>query len=221
MEKEEWRSIIIAIILMSILLMFSYNILAFNIFYIIIPILIISIFVIVQKRVANYIDVSIQIKNWEMSRWWISTWAELRKAIPVGIIFPLLLGFLSGGMIKMLSLLQFNATALPSKSVKRYGARRISGIMEWDDALIGFYSILAVGLLAILASFLSYSFFPFHELARFSFYFIIWNLLPISVLAGSKILFGSRPLYIFTLVLTILTFLILLFNGVWPSLKIF
>lgn len=221
MEKEEWKSIIIAIILMSVLLMFNYNILSFNIFYLIIPILIIGLFVITQKKVANYIDVSIQIKNWEMSRWWISTWAELKKPVSMGIILPLLLGFLSGGMIKMFSLLQFNATALPSKSVKKYGSRRISGIMEWDDALIGFYSIISVGLLAIVASFLNYSFFPFAELAKFSFYFIVWNLLPLSVLAGSKILFGSRPLYVFTLVLLIITFLILLFNGVWPGLRIF
>jgi hypothetical protein len=214
MEKVEWRSIILAIILSSILLMFNYNILEFNIFYVIIPAIIICLFVLVEKITANYIDTSIEIKSWEMSRWWYTTWAELKKPIPVGIVFPLLLGFLSGGMIKMLTLLQFHATALPSKSSKRYGARRISGIMEWDDALIGFYGLLILLALAIISSFMYSSIFPFSELAKYSFYYVLWNLIPISSLAGSKLFYGSYPLYIFTLILTALTFFILIIRNV-------
>lgn len=211
MEKGEWKSIILAIIIAAALLSFNNNILDFNIFYVLIPIIILGVFVISQKATANYIDVSIEIKTWEMKRWWYTTWAELKRAAPVGIIFPLLLGFLSGGMIKMLTLLQFHATALPSKAAKKYGIRRIMHIMEWDDALVGFYGILGVGILAILASFFTLTSFPFNDLAKFSLYYMVWNLIPISKLAGSKIFFGSRPLYVFTLILTFLTGMIVFY----------
>lgn len=211
MEKGEWKSIILAIIMASALLSFNYNILEFNIFYILIPIIIIAVFIASQKITANYIDVAIEIKTWEMKRWWYTTWAELKKAAPVGIIFPLLFGFLSGGMIKMLALLQFNATELPSKAVRKYGIRRIGHLMEWDESLIGFYGIIGVCLLAIIASFFNSTIFPFGELAKFSLYYSIWNLIPLSKLAGSKIFFGSPQLYVFTLVLVFLTGMIVLY----------
>ena len=211
MEKKEILSIIGAIIIFAVVLMFNENILDFNKFYLIIPIVILLVFVVAQKITANYLDVSIEVTNWEMSRWWISKWAQLKKAIPVGIIFPILLGFLSGGAIKMLTLLQFNATALPSKAVKKYGTRRISGIMEWDDALIAFYGILAVMIIGLIANFISYSFFPFKTLAKYSLYYIIWNLVPFGKLSGSKLFFGSYGLYIFTLIITLLAGLIILY----------
>jgi hypothetical protein len=216
MEKGEWRSIIIAIILATALFSFNNNILDFDISYFIIPLIIITVFVTAQKVTANYIDVAIEIKTWELKRFWYTTWAELKKAAPLGIILPLLLGFLSGGMIKMLALLQFHATELPSKVAKKYGIRRIMHIMEWDDALVGFYGILSVCILAIVSSkilpiFISSTLFSFASLAKFSLYYAIWNLVPLSKITGSKIFFGSRPLYFFTLILTFLTGMIVFY----------
>jgi Zn-dependent protease len=99
--------------------------------------------------------------------------------------------------------LQFESKALPTKVVKRFGLRRISGIMEWDDALIVFYSLMPLLMMALLAKFFTGLFFS--DLARYAWIYVVCNLLPISKLDGTKLFFGSIPLFIFTWAITLLT----------------
>ena len=82
--------------------------------------------------------------------------------------------------------------------------------MEWDDALIGFYSTLALLVLASVCSFINVASFPFAEFAKYSLYYALYNLIPFSPLDGAKIFSGSRPLYIFTLVISGISALIVL-----------
>jgi Zn-dependent protease len=130
----------------------------------------------------------------------------------MGFYLPALLGFLSGGAIKFLALLEFNSKELPGKATKRFGIKRFSEMLEWDDARIGFYGLVAIMILAILAkSLVSFQAFPFFLLAKYALYFAIYNIIPFSTLDGMKIFMGSRPLYIFCLGLLIITGVIVFF----------
>ena len=217
-KKRELIPIIISIIIITLLLMFNDSKLELTkslfISSLIISALIILVSVFSKKITSKIIDVKTEIQTWEFKRYWFATRSELKKPLPIGILLSLLLGFLSGGFVKFLALLQFKSEALPSKLAKKFGARRFSAIMDWDEALIAFYSTVAILILAIIAkiiyanltinsNLLTSSI--FFDLAKFSFYYCCYNLIPFSILDGSKIFYGSRPLYVFTLFLLLVT----------------
>jgi len=204
-EKRELWSIIAAVLLMAVMLSFVQNELKISVFLssLLISVIIISVSVFTKKLTAYHIDVEIKQKIWEFKRFWITTWAYLKKPIPIGLILPILLGFLSGGAVKFLAFLQFESKALSAKAAKKYGLARYSGIMEWDDAMIVFYSTLSVLVLSIVVSFSNLVF--LNNLAKYSLIYAISNLIPLGNLDGTKLFFGSRALFVFTWILAIIT----------------
>jgi hypothetical protein len=209
LKKREIIWILMGIFLMTLLLTFQNNTLqlskALNYFFI--SFLIITVSILFKKITARKVDVEIEIMLWQFNRWWISRKSYFKKEIPIGILLPLILSFLSTGIIRFLTFFQFEAEALPSKVAKNYGRRRFSTVLEWDYALIAFYSTAGVWLLSIIASYVGHNYnfnFPLLELAKYSFYYTIYNLIPFGGLDGLKLLMGSRPLYIFTLFLLLI-----------------
>lgn len=210
MEKREIIDIITVTIAFALILMFNKNILGWNIYYLIIPIIILAASMIPKYWTAHIIDANLKFKAWSLQRFWISRWAHFKKPMPIGIILPFFMGFLSGGGIKMMTLLQFNATASPRRVVKKYGVRRYSGIMEWDDAMISFYGFIGVLILSLVANYFTSAVFPFKELAKYSLYYAIWNIIPFSQLDGSRLFYGSKPLFVFTFLIILITGIVVL-----------
>ncbi|MDP1729212.1 MAG: hypothetical protein Q8L27_03360 [archaeon] len=213
-SKKEVGVIAISIILFSLLLVFNNQKISYNeipkSLILVSTIILISIFA--KKITALKLDMEIEHKVWNFQRYWVTTGSKLPFPLPMGILFPTLLAIISGGWIKFLTFMQFESKALPSKVAKKYGSKRFSNVSEWDDALIGFYGILAIMILATLAKYLmSFDFFQFPELSKYALYFAAYNMIPFSKLDGNKIFFGSRPLYVFTLVLLAITTLIVIF----------
>jgi len=204
-EKKEIAVVIIGIIIMTILVSFTSSDREVIIDRIptalIISLVIVLVSVFAKKITASKIDVKIEHKIFEWERYWWSKGSHLKKPIPMGIIFPLVLLFLSWGTVKFFAFFEFKSQALVSKAVKKYGRYRFSNVNEWDDALIGFYGLLAVLALAIITRFINPVIFPFQELSRYSIWYALCNMIPLVNLDGTKILFGSRPLYILSLVL--------------------
>lgn len=197
--------VIVAFVLMAAILPFNNG--EFNISFvsqaILISAIIMAISILSKKLAAYYIDVEIEHKIWEFQRYGLSTKSHFRRPFPIGLILPLLLAIITGGLLKFLAFLQFEARALPAKAVKKFGGgSRFSGICEWDDAIIVFYGVLPLLILASLASFFASPFLI--SFSKFSVIFAISNLIPISKLDGSKLLFGSRPLFVFTWLLVII-----------------
>jgi hypothetical protein len=171
-------------------------------------IIIIFIWIFTKKFTADYLDISIEQKIWPFRRYWVSTASHFKRSLPVGIILPLLLSFLSAGAIRFFAFTTFYSKALPSKVSKKYGGRRFSNINEWDDSLIAFYGVISIMVLAIIARF---TILPgFEGFSRIALYFAISNMIPFSTLDGMRIFMGSKPLYIFALVLLIATALLVL-----------
>jgi hypothetical protein len=208
-EKKDWIAIFVSILLMAIILNFKSDTLAQIIRFFLISFMIIIFVVLAKKIAANYLDVKLNFKIWEFQRYGVEQHSHFQKPFPIGLIIPLLLALISRGWLNFLAFLQYDSYALPTKVVKRYGQRRFSEIMEWDDALIVFYSLIPLLGLGILSIILSKYIAPifFLQLAKVAWIYVFSNMLPISQLDGTKMFFGSIPLYIFSWIIILL---------VWP-----
>lgn len=209
-NKKETIAISLAIILMALIISFVKKELILETLAssLLIALIIISTAVFSKKITAKNLDMSIEIKPWTFQRYWISRSSYFKRPVSIGLILPIVLAFLSEGKIKFLAFLEFETKALPSKVSKRYGLKRYPNVMEWDDALIGFYSLLGVLSLGIISSLLDILFFK--ELAKYALIYSISNFIPISSLEGTKIFFGSRNLYVLSLIILVLAGLVIL-----------
>jgi Zn-dependent protease len=215
-KKKEIVAIAISVIIMTLIISFSTNekeILSNKlIIALVISLIVILISVLAKKITAHNINVKVTHKVWEWQRYGFGKGSYLKKPVPVGALLPLLLMFLSLGVIKFFTFLEFETQATQAKAVKKYGRFRFSNINEWDDALIGFYGLIALLILAVITSLLTSPIFPFKDLSKYAFIYAVCNLIPISSLDGTRIFFGSKPLYVTSLVLTLISGAILILN---------
>jgi hypothetical protein len=208
-EKKQVLAIVVSVILMSLMIAFSKGVLFVEKIPVALLMSLIITFVFVwSKQITAYkIETKLDYHLWQFNRYWIGSKSYFQKPIPIGLILPILLSFLSLGFLKFFAFIQFEISALPSRVAKKYGQRRFSGIMEWDNALIAFYGM--IGLLAlsfisvILSNWYFYGFFS--DLARFSWIYAVSNLLPISKLEGTRMFFGSIPLFVFSWIVLLLS----------------
>ncbi len=218
MNKKEMFSISVAILIMTIILSF-YN----NMFFtekllsnFLISLIIIGVSIFAKEVTAHQIDIKITHRIIGLKKYWITASSYLKNPLPLGVILPLLMSFISTGYWRFLTFLEYTTVALPAKAVKKYGRGRFSNVNEWDDGLIAFYSIAAVFALGIIARIalsynLSTEILPLKELAKYALYYGIYNMIPFGLMDGSKIFFGSRALYVFSLIILIVTGLIVFF----------
>ncbi len=151
--------------------------------------------VIVKKIVADRVSISIEHKIWEMQRFSIAERSKLKKPIPMGLIFPFLISILSqgvlGGILRPFTILQFDAKNVFEKRLlkARQGEHRHlrkTEMNESDPAMVagaGFYVLILLAIIGVIIK--------LPELTRYSIYYGIWNMIPISKLDGAKLFFGS------------------------------
>jgi hypothetical protein len=143
--------------------------------------------VLVKKISANHYSLKIEHKIWGFKQFWFYEKSKFKKPIPIGLLFPFFIPILSLGIFKPLTFLQFNAKNLPKKrALKKRGQHRYSEINESDLAFTSAWGFWALILLAIIGIFINQP-----ELSKYSIYYGLWNLLPISNLDGTKLFFGS------------------------------
>ncbi len=188
---KELAAIITVIILFAFIISFLQGLEVF-LSALITATIIIAVNVISKKLIAYRLDSKIEQKIWQWQRWGFYERSKLKKPIPAGIIFPFILIWISYplGFLKMLTFLQFDVSPLPSRAAKKHSLYRYTEMTEWHIASIAGFGIFCVLVLAAVAYLLNYP-----DLARYSIYFSLWNLLPIGQLDGCKILFGSRLLW--------------------------
>jgi len=118
------------------------------------------------------------------------------KAIPLATIVGFLLMLMSYGAIYF--------TAISTIIVKKIPRlRKGYELRENKEALICFWALVANLVLIILFTSLNISLG-----VMINSYFVLWNLLPIHGLIGSKIFFNNRTLYVFFLIFTLLFLLL-------------
>jgi len=172
---------------------------------------------IIAKKIGskNY-SIKIEHKVWEFQRWGFYKRAKFKKPIPMGLIAPFFLTLFSLGYLKPFVFFQFNAENLPAKRIlKATGGRRAERkeqINEEDlayTAAWGFYSLLLLAIIgAIITSFLNLEFGA--NLAKYSIYFGLWNLLPFFNLDGIKLFFGAFLGWVFITFLYLIGLLVVM-----------
>jgi hypothetical protein len=210
-DRKEAIVIIVTIFLMTLLLSFTHRVLVVSSLLnsLIISTIVILISVFCKKIVAKKINTEITFRFWGWKQFWISRRAHFEKPIIMGLILPLLLGFLSRGSVKFLTFLEFTTKALPSKAVKKYGKYRFKDVNEWDDGLIIFYSMMGLLLVSIVTDFFSNTL--LQGISNWALFYAAYSLIPLGSLDGMKLLFASKPLYIFSAIIIGLISLVVLF----------
>ena len=134
---------------------------------------------------------------------------EVRKTImvPIGPAITLLITLLTNGKLIFLLL---NSFEMKSNKTHRLGRKWIN-IKDFEEAQIALAGPLSEILLLILLKILSPLSLIFSKGMFIASTIAIFNMLPLPKVDGSKIFFGSRPLYVASLVFIII-FIILIFQ---------
>lgn len=195
MKFEEFLHILAAIIIFTLVESFSYLLdlkwfMLPRVFFFATIIVFISVFA--KKLTANLLDIGVEHEIWKFSRYGIKLHQKLKKEIPAGIIFPLILTLFTLGYIRFSAFLTYEATALKRRAAKRFGFYSFTELTESHNGIIGAAGIVAVFLIAIISYFLP---FDIEHLSKLAAYYALSNLIPISKLDGAQIFFGSRVLW--------------------------
>lgn len=193
--KKEGLHLLAAWIVLSLVIGFSsiisknYENLAKSFLF---ALVILAVVVYARKGVARLLDCDAEHEIWLVKRYGIRAHDYFKDGALAGVIIPLVISIATLGYIKFMSVIMFEARALKYRAAKRFGFYSFVEITEWHNAIIGAGGILAVLLLAVVAYLLPFNLEP---LARLAAYYAFWNMLPISKLDGTQILFGSKILY--------------------------
>jgi hypothetical protein len=169
-----------------------------------------SVYLISTKSVARLHGATSTLGIWGIERFWFSKSSKISKlsflgakfkTFKAGLIFPLLFSILSSGLINVATIAH---TKLNEISSQRAG-KKYTHLTDFEVARIHLAGPLACLFLAIVLSPLD----SFNNLVEISKIIAIYSFVPLGNLDGTKILFGSIPLYLFGLIFTILSLLLI------------
>src|SRR3989344_2850790 len=162
----------------------------------------------IQKLVAKRYGQEIEYKIWSIQKLRTSFiyggWGDIKKPIPLGVIIPLIVAFISNGEWLFLATAAFAFVGLKTRPGKRFPL-----ITEYEEGKIAISGPLANVGLAIILKLLSFSI-NFDPLVQMNLFIALFHLIPVQDLSGIKVWFGGRVLYIFNLTLIIFIALLLL-----------
>ena len=136
----------------------------------IIVVLFINIFA--KKIVSFYSDSEIEIKLWEVKKYWFKPTNYFKKPFPAGIFLPILTTFLTLGNFAWMASLVFDVKARIYKAAKRHGLYSFS---EMTESQIG--AIAATGVVANLVFAVISYLIGFPQFARLNIYFAFFNMI--------------------------------------------
>jgi len=193
MERRELAHIFVAILLMFIVAGLGFiidgdaekisQVFVFSFFVVGLP-------VFVKKAVAYLLDSSVEHKIWSVYYFGVRDKDHFKKEQPFGIILPLLLSAFSLGVVKCMTFLSYETSALKHRAAKRFGYYSYTEMTDWHNGLIGatgIVSLFFLGFISYLAG--------FEYLTKMAVYYAFFNILPVSNLDGTQIFFGSRIIW--------------------------
>lgn len=166
---------------------------------------IISLNTLAKMIVAYKLEADIKTEFWKLYQFGFRADSHFKNPLPM-FWLPILLSLISKGMLPWLSILEFDVKPRVERASRRHGLYRFTEMTDFDVALIA-ASGVAINLILAIIVYLVAGVYG-DSLARLSIYYAAFSLLPLSSLDGTKILFGSRPLW-FTLVIITSIFLII------------
>lgn len=196
---KEIIEILLAIVILSISFSFR-NMEEFGTFYIFF-LIIIAVNVIAKKIVGYIYETEVRNSIWSINRIKYNR-VDTKKNTSM-VWLPLFVSVISLGYFQWLPLLVFNVEPKPERASKRHGNYRFSEVTEWHLAFIVLWGIIANVILASASYFLG-----FEKLAKLSIYYVVYSIIPLSNLDGSKLFFGNRKVWTMTSIISIILLLI-------------
>ena len=135
---------------------------------------------------------------------------RFKKEVPLWLIVPLVCIFVTLGLVKWLAVLVFEAVPVHLSRMKK--GRLYAELTEWDLALIASLGPLVSVLLAVVSKIISGDLASgiFFDFAKMNIWYALFNLLPLSDFNGAKIFYGSKILWAFLFIFTLVILILLL-----------
>ncbi len=145
-------------------------------------------------------------KFWLIKRFWFTNWGKTKVGMPLAQLFALLGAIISEGKFFFTAI---GTHKLEENRVARTGRKHtlLTYSEEGRIVLAGiFANLFLMFLSSVLVSNLNLNLVSF---IKINFSIAIWNLLPIGSLDGAKIFFGSKLLWIFSVLFGLISFIFL------------
>ncbi|MDO8517479.1 MAG: hypothetical protein Q7S33_05135 [Nanoarchaeota archaeon] len=163
--------------------------------------IIISLNVLAKKSMAYYFETDVTTRLWSLYQFGFTKSGHFKKALPM-FWLPLFISFLSKGLFFWLAILEFDFKPRTERVSRRHGLYRFTEVSEWHMAVIASAGII-INLFFAIIGYLASGYIQGAEIfAQLSIYYAFWSIIPISSLDGSRILFGSRILWIAMIAIT-------------------
>ena len=163
-----------------------------------------------KKVTAHIYDSYVEIKHWDLTQFGFRKTERFKNPIPVWLFVPLVLVFITAGFIKWLAVTTFDTSAQASRA-----RRAFAHVGEWDLAMIAVGGILFNIILAFLGQLTGAT-----DFARINLMFALYSLIPFSNLDGAKIFFGSRLLWVFSVIFVLAMLLLFDLAGILATIVI-
>src|SRR3989344_8132352 len=83
-----------------------------------------------KKLFSYYLDTEIEIKIWEIKQFWVKKHLHFKRPLLAGIFVPLIIKFISVGLINWMSCLTFDASGKVYRAARRHGIYYFSEVSE-------------------------------------------------------------------------------------------
>ncbi len=146
--------------------------------------------ILAKKVTSFYLDSNIEIKIWEIRRYWLWPTNYFKKPVKAGLFFPIFFSLATMGYFVWMASLVFDIKPSVHRAAKRHGVFSYSEVSEDHIGYIATAGVIANLLFAFIGYLIGFS-----EFARFNIYLALFSLVPISDLDGNKIFFGNITLW--------------------------
>ncbi|MBS3084803.1 hypothetical protein J4411_02720 [Candidatus Pacearchaeota archaeon] len=152
-----------------------------------------------KKAAGFYLDTDIEVKIWEMKQFWVQKHIHAKNYIPVGIFAPLIVKFISIGLINWMACLTFDASGKVYRAARRHGIYSFSEVSEEEMGWIAASGTVVTILFAVLAYLIGQE-----TLTKISLAYAFFNIIPAFDWDGAKIFFGNVTLWSFLAVISLI-----------------
>lgn len=163
--------------------------------------LVIIINIIAKKIIATHFESKIKISLWEFSRFLFynpiskklknyKPHQKIKKPFPAGFFMPLIVKFLSAGLLNWMASLTFDVKGTIYRTARKHSMYQYSEVTEGEMAWIAFAGIFANLIFAILGYMINMPLF-----SKLNLTYAFYNTIPIGNLDGIKLFFGKKELF--------------------------
>jgi len=152
-----------------------------------------------QKITAFFYDCSVEIRPWTIKQFGFARNWHFKFDFPMWFVLPISFILLTFGSIKWLALTTFESAPLPGRARRKYAE-----LTDWHIALMAAGGFFFNALLAVVCHICGWN-----DFAMLNIYFMLFNIIPISNLDGSKMFFGSPMLWTFSFAFILILLLLL------------